>query len=234
MVFTVHNKELGTITITKDKRAKYFRIRLTLSGYKMTVPYQASINQIEKVIEDSVEKIKKKKWNFNKRTLITENHPLITPNLEVFVKKSKRENLYSQLNKYRLEIEYPEHRNVEENEIQRGIWKIVEHFFILKSKDTLPNMTKELAQKWGFKYEKVKIQRSKTRWGSCSSKGNINLSCYLMLTPQHLQKYVILHELCHTVEMNHSSKFKTLLNKVTENQRVSLEKELQKYSIPKF
>ena len=56
-------------------------------------------------------------------------------------------------------------------------------------------------------YKKIRIGDQKTRWGSCSSKGTISYSWRLILMPQEIQDYVVVHELCHLHEMNHSKKF---------------------------
>ncbi|MDR1681831.1 MAG: M48 family metallopeptidase [Candidatus Symbiothrix sp.] len=91
----------------------------------------------------------------------------------------------------------------------------------------LPERLKSLAETHHFQYQSIKITKSKTRWGSCSSKKNINLSLYLMLLPLHLIDYVLLHELCHTVEMNHSPAFWDLLNRHTDGMAKALRKELR-------
>ncbi|GHT12747.1 hypothetical protein FACS189415_3020 [Bacteroidia bacterium] len=96
----------------------------------------------------------------------------------------------------------------------------------------LPVKLAELAHLHGFIYESVQIRKSKTRWGSCSSKSAINLSFYLMLLPQHLIEYVLLHELCHTVQLNHSPAFWALLDKCTQGKAKALRKEIRKYKIP--
>jgi predicted metal-dependent hydrolase len=102
-----------------------------------------------------------------------------------------------------------------------------------RAKQYLPAEMQRLAQLHGFQYKQVKVRKSKTRWGSCSSKGIINLSFYLTLLPLHLIEYVLLHELCHTVEMNHSAAFWSLLDKHTHNRAKLLRKELRAYHIPR-
>jgi predicted metal-dependent hydrolase len=98
-----------------------------------------------------------------------------------------------------------------------------------KAQSILPDQLAKLAGSYGFKYSGVKIRKSRSRWGSCSSKKAINLSFYLLLLPEHLIEYVLLHELCHTVEMNHSPAFWALLNKCTQNQARELRREIRKY-----
>ena len=73
----------------------------------------------------------------------------------------------------------------------------------------------------------MKIQTSKTRWGSCSASNSINLSVYLMTLPSHLMDYVILHELCHTVHHDHSDAFWALMDKVTDGKAHALRNELK-------
>lgn len=63
------------------------------------------------------------------------------------------------------------------------------------------------AQRIGVSYGRVAIRSQKTRWGSCSAKGNLNFNCLLMFAPERVLDYVIIHELCHRKQMNHSMKF---------------------------
>ena len=93
----------------------------------------------------------------------------------------------------------------------------------------LPKELERLAKENGFVYKGVKIRKSKTRWGSCSSKQTINLSFYLMLLPQHLIEYVLLHELCHTVHLNHGSDFWALLDTCTNGRAKELRHEIRNY-----
>ena len=56
-------------------------------------------------------------------------------------------------------------------------------------------------------YGRITIRNQRSRWGSCSSQGNLNFNCLLMLSPPEVIDYVVAHELCHRKEMNHSPKF---------------------------
>lgn len=63
------------------------------------------------------------------------------------------------------------------------------------------------AGQMGVSYNRITIRNQKSRWGSCSSKGNLNFNCLLMLMPPDIIDYVVVHELCHRLEMNHSALF---------------------------
>lgn len=66
---------------------------------------------------------------------------------------------------------------------------------------------------YNFKWNRVSIKNQKTRWGSCSRKGNLNFNYKISLLPQKSADYIIVHELCHLKEMNHSQKFWNLIEK---------------------
>jgi len=86
----------------------------------------------------------------------------------------------------------------------------------------------ELAQLHNFVYNRISIRKQKTRWGSCSSKDNINLNMNLLHLPPELIDYVLLHELVHTKVKNHSKDFWDELDTVVPNARV-IDRKLKEY-----
>lgn len=100
-----------------------------------------------------------------------------------------------------------------------------------EAKATLPRRVAELAAKHGLKYGKVTIRAARTKWGSCTARGDISLSLYLMTLPEHLRDYIIIHELCHTIHHNHSARFHALVNRLTDGHERELQKELRQYAI---
>ena len=83
-----------------------------------------------------------------------------------------------------------------------------------KALQHIPKRVSYYAKQIGVTYGKITIRNQKTRWGSCSSKGNLNFNCLLMLTPPEVIDYVVVHELCHRKEMNHSEAFWAEVEKV--------------------
>ena len=78
----------------------------------------------------------------------------------------------------------------------------------------LPPRVARFAPKLGVTYGAITIRNQRTRWGSCSSKGNLNFNCLLMLCPEDVRDYIVVHELCHRREMNHSPRFWALVKTV--------------------
>lgn len=84
----------------------------------------------------------------------------------------------------------------------------------MQAEEVFPARAAFYAGKMGISYGRITIRRQKTRWGSCSQSGNLNFNCLLMLAPPGVVDYVVVHELCHRIEMNHSPRFWELVGEV--------------------
>ncbi len=97
---------------------------------------------------------------------------------------------------------------------------------------TLPPLAYALAERFGFEVGRVTVRAARTKWGSCSARNDISLSLFLAALPRHLQEFVIIHELCHTVHHNHSAAFHALVDRCLGGRERELEGELKRCRIP--
>lgn len=105
----------------------------------------------------------------------------------------------------------------------------IKKWYKRRAKEILPKLTTEYAHVLGYSFNGVKITSAKTRFGSCSGKNNINYSYKLMMYDAECIKYVIVHELCHTVHKNHSAKFWNAVAKAVPNYK-NIQKQMQAQS----
>lgn len=101
-------------------------------------------------------------------------------------------------------------------------WKIYKN----RAKILVEEIINEKFSGYKLKYNRITIRDQKTRWGSCSSKNNLNFNYRILFLPRDLSEYLVAHELCHLHEMNHSKKYWTLLQRLVPNYKI-LQKKLK-------
>ena len=122
--------------------------------------------------------------------------PLRMPEAEIMkVLESKRSWIEKTLQKVELREQEPKLTRAEVDALADQALKVI------------PLKVAERAKQIGVTYGRITIRNQKTRWGSCSAQGNLNFNCLLMLCPEDVIDYVIVHELCHRKELNHSARF---------------------------
>ena len=124
---------------------------------------------------------------------------------ESWIQKHIEKIREQEANKKEIQGESVESEYLTNEEIKKLADKALQH---------IPKRVSYYAKQIGVTYGKITIRNQKTRWGSCSGKGNLNFNCLLMLTPPEVIDYVIVHELCHRKEMNHSGAFRAEVEKI--------------------
>lgn len=226
-MYKYNDKELGIVIIKPDIRAKRIIARRKDGHFVLTVPYGFNSKKIKSVLDEMRPRLIK--LNPIKNQLITDDSVIETFS---FTARLSRANLIDAvkitLKNNELTVFIPENFNLESPDSQHIVKEMIRHALRHEAKRILPKKTMEFAQKLNIEVANVKINRSVSRWGSCSHKKSINFSFYLMLFPEKYIDYVILHELAHTIEMNHSEKFWKLLSEFCGEDARALSKAMKK------
>jgi len=202
--------------IVLSNRAKYIRIKLSQQGdLSVTIPRFTKtklghdfIHSKKRWIEKNIVKVKvSKEDKFPAHLdlkLLSENWLVLYSEIENFADDSPK---VVDKGNFIIEIQ-GSHEQIND---QKLVAKTLNHWCKKKAKAVFNVMLQQLAELHGFHYHRLSIRAQKTRWGSCSNQKNINLNCKLLFMPEEVTRYVMIHELCHTIEMNHSKRFWALV-----------------------
>jgi len=201
--------EIGEVRYVHNSRAKNLSIRINQQGeVRVTIPRYVSRKRAERFL------MTKKQWVLRK-----------IADIQISADQAQRPRAGAILNVRGKEVVLAPKRN--ESSAEEALWRIL----LQESRDYLPGRIAVLASEYGYKYTELKIRKMKTRWGSCTARNSINLNSWLILLPDHLSDYVILHELAHTLHKDHGRRFWTELDRVTDYRAKPLQKELRDHRI---
>lgn len=224
----LEDEELGRMIIRVNIRARRLTFRTREDAIHVTVPPGTTMLEVENAVEQLRPRLKIARQK--------QAHPLIDLDFRIdaeFFKLSlvsgQRERFLSHSELGEMRIVCPPDADFEDEKLQAWLRKVIEEALRRNAKIILPPRLYALSLQHGLSYKSVKINSSSGRWGSCSARGNINLSYYLVLLPKHLIDYVLLHELAHTREMNHGERFWALLDKLTDGKALALRNELRQH-----
>ena len=225
----IYDNDLGTILLRTTPRATRYTLKISKGMITATRPEGGDEGRMLSFIEENRQKLLAALKKHPARPLLNEATALQATSFRVEIFRTDRNNYYMTLKEGILRIACPSGTRFESDRVQEILKDLLEKALRHEAKRLLPDRLMALAARHRFTCTGVRIMNSKTRWGSCSTRKSINLSLSLMLLPWHLVDYVLLHELCHTVEMNHSDRFWKLLNSVTDNKALALRHELKGY-----
>ena len=226
------------INFRKSLKARNISIRIKpFEGVLVTVPRFLSFKIANDFVESKMNWIQKNLHKIKSQEQLQTNFKIgsvfHTKFHSFFVDStSEIKNTFLKENKSII-IYISDENEIQSIENQNYIRNVIEKILRMEAKFFLPKRVDELAIKHNFTYEKLAIKNTKTRWGSCSFKNNINLSLHLMRLRKELIDYVILHELVHTKVKNHSREFWTTLERHCPNSK-NLDRELKNYSLRIF
>ncbi|MFQ5708132.1 MAG: M48 family metallopeptidase [bacterium] len=232
---TITVDPVGSVLLTRSARAQHLNIRISpYRGVRVSVPRSMSFEQAEKIVRARVgwiAKHLKRIQALEKKAIIYDGSQTVaTRHHRLEVKAAPAKKVTIQIGNGVVAVRYPQKFRLTDRPIQEAIRTALTEAYRIEAKNYLPKKLEYLANKHGFKYNRVFIKNHKSRWGSCSAKNNINLNLNLMRLPDELVDYVLLHELVHTKIKNHGPEFWRLLGKVCRNAK-QLNKQLNKHAL---
>ena len=204
---SIVDKEFGKIKIRKNKLARSVKLSVGVDGsLRASIPYYSPEFAVRRIVNGNRDEIRKMLATHNAKNSYQDGD-LIGKTHTLFLRKFSGEEIKISNEGNQILVQIPQELAFENPLVQSEIRKTVSKILRKQAKAYLPRRIDFLAEKYGFSFEKLRFSHTGTRWGSCSSSGTISLNIALMNLPHHLIDYVIIHELCHTRQMNHSSKF---------------------------
>ncbi|KPU43042.1 hypothetical protein OXPF_32920 [Oxobacter pfennigii] len=199
--------------IVINKKLKNLRVSIGINGVKVSMPYSINIPEVEKIL------LNKSQWLY--KHYIRFQHIMLdkamnewSPDSGLMFRGKKFEitvdggdkkgvSVYRFDDSFKIIID----RNIKGTEKNELIKIAFERMYKNIAKDLIEQRVSYYSSIMGLSYNKVTIKDQKTRWGSCSKKGNLNFNYRLIMAPDEVADYVVIHELCHLKHLNHSEKF---------------------------
>ena len=199
--------------IKSSARAKHLRLKMTIrEGLTVVVPKGMSENEVNEIVTG------KRLWISNQLDKFDEVRHLIVDEADSACPEAV--DLPAVSESWRIEYRSTKAKTVGARTDRDGRIVVygaitdkkrckaaLRRWLARRAKEHLSHLLESFADTTGLHYSRLTIKNQRTRWGSCSAKKAINLNCKLLFLPPESVRYVILHELCHTIELNHSKRF---------------------------
>lgn len=210
----IKDDEFGTINYSASRAHRMIRLKVSPRGeLKATLPLAASIGSLKNLIDDSRRQLRIMLYEHRRNNLYITDMPIGKSHFLAFRPAGIKNVSISNTGQH-IVARLPVGKQPADPDVQVAIRTEIIKALRLEAKSYLPRRLAFLAEKYGFRYEKTRFTHAASRWGSCSSNGTVSLNIALIKLPFELIDYVLLHELCHTRELNHSANFWRLVQKI--------------------
>jgi len=208
----LHYKGLGDVSYVRSERARNLSIRINQRGeVRVSIPRFVSQRKAERFFLSKQDWVLRRLNGMNQKDC----RGSLPPAGGIIQVRGK-------------EYSVPLLRGDED--VESAIWRILQK----EALQYLPGRVAELSELHGYKISGLKIRKMKSRWGSCTARKSINLNSWLVMLPEYLSDYVILHELTHTRVPNHSQQFWEELDGLCGGQSLQYRRELRSKQIMCF
>ncbi len=227
----IYDQEFGEITVKRIHNARAIRLKITPSGSIVaTLPKRGSLSLVQRLVDSSRAQL---------RTLVVEHkdsgprvyrdNESIGSSHRISFVHSDVANVSVKRQGQTIQVTLPAEMPTDEDAAQDAARGAIKKALRAEAKAYLPRRLEYLANTMNTIYSSVRYTHAKGRWGSCSSKGTISLNIALMTLPHELIDYVLIHELSHTKQMNHSPSFWRLVEEYVPDYK-PLRKQLKQHN----
>ncbi len=227
---------IGLVLITKKSNASRLKLRVhPQKGVLVTIPRHVNFSEGERFVNQNLEWLLDKlkaQYQKNNHNKFSPDSVFKTRKLDLFFHTHTKTGIKAVLKGFDIIINYNEDEvDFNSDAVQDFIKKFILKSLKVEGAEYLLKRLRDISASTGIKYKDGSVGTAGTRLGSCSSRNDIILSCRLMLLPNELIDYVILHELSHVIHKNHGDKFHSFLNSLVNGKSSLLNSQLKKHKI---
>lgn len=227
---SIKDSEFGEVTIRRSALAQYVRLKVGHDGtLTASLPKRAPLRFVTQLIDQSRDELRSILKQHQQSRSQREHGSAVGKSHTLHIKHATNSAPKSSIANQQITIYLPLSMSPSSIEAQKYINEVVKRALKKEATAYLPRRVYYLAEKHGFSVDSVRFNNAKTRWGSRSNNGSINLNVALMQLPFELIDYVIIHELCHIKQMNHGPAFWQLVESLCPEYK-ALRKELHKHN----